>query len=202
MSESLRQRKQEKKKKEILQVAASIFAEKGYEKTTMEDVASQLLMTKGSMYYYFSNKEEMLFESQMLILEPSIEKISNIKASSLPPVEKITQLFEEFVLFEISEKTAFSLAGKLEQIYSEEHFQKIVQKRDEYNQIFDSLLQEGIENNEFFNINVKMARMLLLGALNSIQSWYKPSGKMTPKEIAEMSADYLTRMLIFNPVKQ
>ena len=52
---SFKERKIAKKKEEILRAAAEVFIEKGYHGTTMEEIAARLLMTKGSMYYYFKN---------------------------------------------------------------------------------------------------------------------------------------------------
>jgi AcrR family transcriptional regulator len=196
MGTSLRQKKMAKKKDEILRSASSIISEKGYEKTTMEEIASQLLMTKGAMYYYFKNKEELLFECHLMILDPSIEKIKEVKNSDLSHVEKIRKVIIDYIIFEINEKSMFNVAGKLDQTFSSEFLGKILAKRDEYNHIFDELIQEGINDGVFQKVEVKMTRLIILGALNSIQSWYKPDGKMKPEEIANIHADYILRILL------
>jgi AcrR family transcriptional regulator len=196
LSTSLRQKKMAKKKNEILRSASSIIAEKGYDKTTMEEIAAQLLMTKGSMYYYFKNKEELLFECHMMIIEPSIEKIKEFKNKDMAPVEKVKNFIKDYIIFEIEEKAMFSVAGKLDQTFSADYLGKILVKRDEFNQIFDELIQDGIQAGVFKNVNVKMARMMLLAGMNSIQSWYNPEGEMKPEEIAEIHADYLIKILL------
>jgi AcrR family transcriptional regulator len=196
MGTSLRAKKMEKRKNEILRSASMIIAEKGYEKTTMEDIAAQLLMTKGSMYYYFKNKEELLFECHMMIINPSIEKIKEIKESTLSPEEKVRNLIVDYVIFEINEKAMFNVAGKLDQTFSKEYLDKIIEKRDEYNHIFDELIQEGIDAGVFQTIDVKMARMIILGALNSVQSWYSADGKMKPEDIANLHSEYLLKILL------
>ncbi|MEH7246013.1 TetR/AcrR family transcriptional regulator [Neobacillus niacini] len=195
MGTSLRQKKMAKKKNEILRSASSIISEKGYEKTTMEDIAAQLLMTKGSMYYYFKNKEELLFECHLMILEPSIEKLIDVRNSDLSPLGKMRKVISDYIIFEINEKAMFNVAGKLDQTFSKEFLEKILAKRDEYNHIFDELIQEGIKTEVFQNVDVKMARLIILGALNSVQSWYKPEGKLKPEEIANIHADYLLKIL-------
>ncbi|WP_042356643.1 TetR/AcrR family transcriptional regulator [Bacillus rubiinfantis] len=186
----------EKKKNDIIRSAISIIAEKGYEKTTMEEIAAQLLMTKGSMYYYFKNKEELLFACHMMIIEPSIEVIKEFKHRDLEPDEKIKGLIKDYIMFEISEKSMFNVAGKLDQTFSAKYLEKILKKRDEFNHIFDELIWEGIEAGVFKNVNVKMARMMILAGMNSVQSWYKQDGTMKPEEIAEIHADYLVKILL------
>lgn len=61
---NLRERKTAKKKEDILRSASLVISRKGFRQTTMEDIAAELLMTKGSLYYYFKNKEELLFYCQ------------------------------------------------------------------------------------------------------------------------------------------
>ena len=75
---SLRRKKAEKKKEDIIQSALSIISEKGYHATTMEDIAAKLLMTKGSVYYYFKDKQDLLFESQKMLMEQSIANIEKV----------------------------------------------------------------------------------------------------------------------------
>ena len=58
---SLRAQKIAKRKQEILRSAASVLAEKGYHGATMEEIAAKLLLTKGSMYNYFKNKDDLLY---------------------------------------------------------------------------------------------------------------------------------------------
>ena len=57
---SLREKKAARKKEEILRSASLVIARNGYQNATIEDIAAELLMTKGSLYYYFKNKEELL----------------------------------------------------------------------------------------------------------------------------------------------
>lgn len=58
---SLREQKAAKKKEDILRSASLVISRSGYHNATMEDIAAELLMTKGSLYYYFKNKEELLY---------------------------------------------------------------------------------------------------------------------------------------------
>src|SRR5690625_7891476 len=78
---ALREQKTARKKEEIIQAAVSLFMEKGYTGTTMEDVAAKLLMTKGSVYYYFKDNQELLYQRQKMLLEKSIDNIEVIKQS-------------------------------------------------------------------------------------------------------------------------
>lgn len=194
-TKTLRELKTEKRKNEILREAINLLAEKGYERTTMEDVAYQLLMTKGSIYYYFENKEAMYFECNMMIIEQSIDIVQSIYEADMSSEEKIHRLIYEYILYQIEEKPVFSLANNLQHIFSEENFAEIVKKRDEFNSIVDKILMQGVENNEFKILDIKMSRFIIMGALNSIQSWYKPEGSKSVHEIAEIFSTELLKTL-------
>ncbi|MEK4532977.1 TetR/AcrR family transcriptional regulator [Solibacillus sp. FSL K6-1554] len=195
MKKTLRELKMEKKKSDILRVAIDLLAVKGYERTTMEDVAQELLMTKGSLYYYFANKEELYFECNMMIIDESIKLIEEIYNSQLTTTQKLEELIYQYIIFQINEKPIFSLANNLQHIFSEQNFLLITEGRDKFNQILDRIIKEGIKNKEFHTEDVKLTRFLMMGALNSIQAWYKPNGDKTPEEIAKVYADQLLRIL-------
>ena len=71
----LSEKKLLKKKKDILLSAIKIVNLKGYQGATMEEIAAELLMTKGSLYYYFKNKEDLIFQCHELILSQVMEEL-------------------------------------------------------------------------------------------------------------------------------
>ncbi|RTR27149.1 TetR/AcrR family transcriptional regulator [Robertmurraya yapensis] len=193
---SFKERKIAKKKEEILRSAAAIFAEKGYHGTTMEEVAAKLLMTKGSMYYYFKNKDALLFHCHQMIMDKSIVTMEEIFNSPLTWTEKLTNAIKAHVQLATSEKSMFMVMDKPNQHFTDEYLQEILASRTKYAQYFDQILLEGIRSKEFQNIDVKMVRMIILGALNWIQEWYSPEGEKSGEEISEAFSAYLLKIVI------
>lgn len=192
---SFKERKIAKKKEEILRSAAAIFAEKGYHGTTMEEVAAKLLMTKGSMYYYFKNKDALLFHCHQMIMDKSIVTMEEILNSPLTWTEKLTNAIKAHVQLATSEKSMFMVMDKPNQHFTDEYLQEILASRTKYAQYFDQILLEGIRSKEFQNIDVKMVRMIILGALNWIQEWYSPEGEKSSEEISEAFSAYLLKIV-------
>ncbi|MDQ0156635.1 TetR/AcrR family transcriptional regulator [Robertmurraya andreesenii] len=193
---SIKERKIRKKKEEILRAAAAIFAKKGYHGTTMEDVAAKLLMTKGSMYYYFKNKDELLYHCHKMIMDLSITKMKEIIASSKSATEKLENAIKAHITLATSEKSMFMVMHKPSQHFTDDYLQDILQDRTTYAQYFDEIILEGILKKEFNHVDVKMVRMILLGALNWTQEWYDPNGEKSAEEISETFANYLLKMLV------
>ncbi|WP_067726194.1 TetR/AcrR family transcriptional regulator [Oceanobacillus damuensis] len=193
---SLREKKTAKKKEEIISTAVSIIAEKGYQRTTMEDIASRLLMTKGSVYYYFKDKQDLLFQSHQLLLERSIENIHDIQQLDIPITEKLKQSMIAHIDHLISEKSGFELMLKPEQYFSDYQLQEIQKLREDYSRCFDQLIAEGIGTGIFVSLDKKIVRNLVLGAMNWITQWYSLDGKLGKEEMSETISDYLMRILI------
>ncbi|WP_019155726.1 TetR/AcrR family transcriptional regulator [Robertmurraya massiliosenegalensis] len=193
---SFKERKIAKKKEEILRSAAAVFAEKGYHGTTMEEVAAKLLMTKGSMYYYFKNKDDLLFHCHQMIMNKSIKNMVDITNSPISAREKLERAVKAHIMLATNEKSIFMVMDKPNQHFTDEYLLEILNSRNEYASYFDDILNEGIEKKVFQSIEVKMVRMIILGALNWIQEWYNPEGEKTGEELAESFAHYLLKMVV------
>ena len=192
---SLRERKVAKKKEEILKSAASILAEKGYYGTTMEEIAARLLMTKGSIYYYFKDKQDLLYQSQKILLEQSMVNLEEVLKLDLPAKEKLEKAMYVHLEFLISELSTFAMGIKPEQVFNGEYLEDILRLRVEYAKCYDELIAEGIESGDFETVNVRVARNIILGAMNWVVQWYSPE-KKDNGEVAEMISEYLLKIVV------
>lgn len=194
---SLREKKAAKKKEEMIKSAVSIIAEKGYHSTTMEEIASKLLMTKGSVYYYFKDKQDLLYQGQKMLLEQSIENIEGIiNQSQLSITEKLEKTMIEHIEYLITERTGFAMGANPEQFFAGEQLEIIIHLRYQYSKCVDELLIEGIEAGFFATLDIKIVRNIILGAMNWVVEWYSPEGEKDKTQLAQSISNYLLRMLI------
>ncbi len=189
-------RKIAKKKEEILQSALRLLAKKGYHGTTMEEIASHLLMTKGSLYYYFKDKQDLVFQSQLMILQQSIENIRIIKRKKISQTDKLALAISVHIEYAIREKSGFELMINPKQIFSAHQLEEILRLRDEYAVEYDALLTAGVKEGVFSANDIKVVRNLLLGAMNWVTQWYSSEGKMNEKEVASLITRYLMRIVL------
>ena len=196
---SLREKKAEKKKEEIIQSALSIIAEKGYHATTMEDIAAKLLMTKGSVYYYFKDKQDLLFKSQKMLLEQSIQNIEEIMAEALPITKKLQKVMVVHTDFLITERTGFAMGARPDQFFVGEQLKEVISLRQKYSHYIDNLITQGIDSGYFVEVDIKIVRNIILGAMNYVIDWYSPEGSKNKNQLAKSISDYLLRILIKDP---
>lgn len=199
---SLRERKAAQKREDIIHAATLVFTEKGYNGTTMEDIAAKLLMTKGSVYYYFKDKQELLYQCQKMLLKKSIQHVRIIQDKNLPTVDTLLETMKIHIEYLISERTGFETLIDIDQYLSTSQQSEILALRDDYGKHIDKLIAKGVNEGIFVPSDVKIVRNIILGAMNWVIQWYSPDGEKSESEIAEMIADYLMRILIKDSYKK
>ena len=170
----LSEKKLLKKKKDILLSAIKIVNLKGYQGATMEEIAAELLMTKGSLYYYFKNKEDLIFQCHELILSQVMEELQAHLEKEISFEEKLRNMIVTHIDYAIEENEMFNMLIKPGETFSLEQLNPILVKRQDYASYFDQVIQGGIEAKEFTIAEPQIARMILIGSMNWIQQWYSP----------------------------
>jgi AcrR family transcriptional regulator len=169
---------------EIIQVAARIFAVKGYHGTTLDEIASELVITKPALYYHIRNKEELLREIITSIMEP-LESVSKVRDLDLPPREKMQKIIELLVTFGAERKDTTKIALQDIAILPKRTRDAIRRREKEIERCVQEILIEGIKKGDFEVDDVKMAGFAILGTANWVYRWYHPDGYLTPAQIVK-----------------
>jgi AcrR family transcriptional regulator len=175
---------------EILKSAAAAFRRLGYHGATVEEIAAALHMKKGNLYYYFRNKEEILFACHQYSLDRLHGILDDIERSGLPAEEKLRRLIVSFVHTILDELHGTALFLDLEAL-SPAHLRTVVARRDRFDKGMREVLKEGIRSGTFVYADAKLLSFAILGAVNWIPRWFNPDGPATSEEIADRFAEYL-----------
>lgn len=178
------------KRVEILRSAASAFRRHGYHGATVEEIARALRMTKGSLYYYFANKEEILFFCHDYSVDLLLGLLDEVESSGEPPDEKLRRLVIAFVHMILDELNGTALTLEV-QALSPRLLRRIVRKRDRFDRGVRRILQEGMDQGLFAAGDAKLMAFALLGAVNWITRWFDPAGPASSEEIGRAYAAYL-----------
>ncbi|MEW5913627.1 MAG: TetR/AcrR family transcriptional regulator [Thermodesulfobacteriota bacterium] len=195
---SFRETRYIEKKKAMIKSAAKAFGRKGFHAATIEEIASHLRMTKGSLYYYFSTKEELLFEAHRASLNEVLENINNIIDSSDSPEVKLRKtIIGHLNILAQDYEGAFLL--QQEYILPENYKSQITELRDEYEKKFRKIIEDGVNDGLFKNTNIKISTYCMLGAINWFLRWYSSQGPMSSEQIGEAFADFFINGLRRQP---
>ena len=175
---------------EILKSAAAAFRRRGYHGASMGEIADALRMTKGSLYYYFRNKEEILYFCHDYSLDILLALLDRVEAGGAPPQERLQELVTAFVHMIIDELHGTALTLDLGAL-SPPLLRKVILKRDRFDRGIRRILVDGMERGTFAPGDPKLLTFAILGAVNWISRWFDPRGPATSEEIGRAFADYL-----------
>jgi AcrR family transcriptional regulator len=179
-----------KKRLEILKSAAAAFHRRGYYAASVDSIARALHMTKGNLYYYFRNKEEILYFCHDYSLDLLLELLNKAEESGAPPDEKLRRLIVAFVHMIIDELRGTALTLDL-QALSPSRLRKIIAKRDKFDRGIRRIINSGVEAGIFRPGDPKLRTFAIFGSVNWIPRWFDPRGPAHSDEIAAAFADYL-----------
>ncbi|MFQ5595870.1 MAG: TetR/AcrR family transcriptional regulator [Anaerolineae bacterium] len=174
---------------EIFDAAASLFKQKGFHATSMQDIADAVGMQKGSLYYHISSKEELLFRISYSAISTITEHLEEIAAASLAPFEKLRAAITNHVETLCYRLDLMSVFLKESNTLTADQQAQIFAYRRRYEELFRGILREGVESGEFRPLDVGATSDALLGMLNWMHHWYRPEGRLTPEEIARVFVD-------------
>src|SRR4051812_22585714 len=169
---------------EILKSAAKAFRKLGYHGATVEEIASALQMKKGNLYYYFRNKEEILFACHQYSLDRVIHLLDDISESAESPDDKLRTLIAALVHTILNELHGTSLSIGLVAL-APSHQRIIIARRDRVDRGIRQIIADGVESGVFGDCDPKLLSFAILGALNWIPRWFKPEGPSSSEEIAD-----------------
>ena len=175
---------------EILKSAAAAFRRRGYHGASVDEIASALEMTKGNLYYYFKNKEDILFACHDYSLDLLLTLMADVQAEASSPEAKLRRLVLAFVHLILDELHATALTLDPEAL-SPPLLKKIIAKRDQFDHGMRDIIQQGIDQGVFAPGDPKLIEFAMMGAINWIAKWFDPAGPQTSTTIGDAFADYL-----------
>lgn len=175
---------------EILKSAAAAFRKLGYHGATVEHIASALHMKKGNLYYYFRNKEEILFACHQYSLDRLMELLDEILASGDAPDAQLRRLIVAFVHTILDELHGTALFLELEAL-TPAHLKAVIVRRDAFDRGLRRIIERGVADGCFRRADAKLDSFAILGAVNWIPRWFDPHGEADSQQIADRFADLL-----------
>jgi AcrR family transcriptional regulator len=189
-------RKQDKslRRQMIVDAAVELFRRKGYQTTTLDDVAGELGITKAALYHYVDGKEDLLFTIYNQAVAAIFEQTNRIADVELPPEEKLRMVIRNHVENIIIGNQSLVYVFFAEDNQLPEKYQSWVrQKKREYDEVVQKIIGEGIEKGVFEPHDPRLLSYAIVGMINWAYQWYRPGLPFSPGQIADLFIDLLER---------
>lgn len=171
---------------QLLRAAARLFSRHGYHGTSMQDVAEEVGILRGSLYAHIDSKEDILFAIVAEGAARFLEGMAKVIASDAPADQKVRAAIRfhmKTVAEHIESATVFLNDWKF---LSETRRSSIEEHRDRYAAMVGAIIEEGVRDSTLReDLDTGLTVLLILSAANWMYQWYDPDGPSAPEELAD-----------------
>ncbi|MBL8143153.1 MAG: TetR family transcriptional regulator [Acidobacteria bacterium] len=176
----------------VLDCAARLFRERGFEATTVRDIARTVGMLPGSLHYRYPTKGALLLALMRRGLALDLAAVDAAIAGAVDPVERLRLALRAHLRFLVSRDSTSVVLFEWRSIEPEAHAE-MVRLRDEYDAHWARLIADAHAAGRLgAHVDLKMLRLMIFGAANWVSMWYSPGGPRTSDEIADAFWEYLS----------
>jgi AcrR family transcriptional regulator len=181
----------------ILDVAVRLFGQQGYSGTSMRDIAKSVGVLPGSLYAHIDSKETLLVEIVEAGITSFLEAVEPAVASSDSADARLRTAICAHVEVAAQNPERSLVVFHQWRFLGERNLAAAIDKRRRYEQAFITIVGDGVRAGTFASsLNVRVAVLTILGALNWTPEWYSPGGPATPSELGDRIADTLLQGLV------
>jgi len=166
------QPKTSERKSAIVSISAHLFKEKGYSAVTMRDIAQAMDIKAASLYNHIKSKQEILVLMIISIAEEYTATIRSIAGSQETSVEKIEKVIQLHIDITVSNPDALASLNNDWMHLPKPELQYFLQMREEYENIFRSIVKQGIAAGEIKNYNAEVIIFSILSTIRTLYLWY------------------------------
>lgn len=180
---------------DVVAAACRLFRRKGYRATTVEDIAQEVGILKGSLYHHIESKEQLLLQIFQRTMRRLLRIVKEAQASPLSPQGKLRLLLEEQIL-NFKEHADDVAVFQAERLRLPPHLAATVRHDIEtFDGIVNAIIQEGIDAQVWRPREPRIAMMAIMGMLNWLPNWLRLDGRLSTEEVARLFAGYAEAIL-------
>jgi AcrR family transcriptional regulator len=174
------------RRSKVLAAAASLFAERGYSGTSLNDISSFAGIAKPTLYHYFGSKAEILDEILSDYIRTLLTAVEDPARAALPPTERLLGVMTDII------STIETHRGHVRSFFEHlphlppERRHAIARDQDRYATLVEDILRDGERDGSMAFADVRLTRLGIFGMCSWTYQWYRPGGRHEPAVIARL----------------
>jgi AcrR family transcriptional regulator len=185
-SPALRER-YDRRQQEVVATAAALFARRGFQATSMDELSDATGLGSGGLYHYIGSKQKLLFEIFGQLMDPLLEQAAEIEGADADPEAMLRALVRAWVAhIETHLDHMAVFAQERHAIEREPEWEDVRASRD----AFEAILARRLAA---VGLTDRLALFALLGMVNHTATWLKPRGRLSAEQIADGYCDLLLK---------
>ncbi len=175
----------DRRQQEMVYGAAHVFAQRGYDQTTMQDLAASMGLATGALYHYFGSKEQLLISICDQLMEPLLGRARALMRGDDPPQAQLRALVRLWVAHVIEHRDHMLVfQQERHAIEAGEQWRGVRDSRKAFERLVQrALLRAHVGGRP--GADRRLVLVALLGMVNHTAQWYRPRGRLSPDDIAD-----------------
>ena len=187
------------KRDTVLRESGRLFNQRGFHNTSLSDVARHLDVSKGTLYNYVTDKQEILFEFHKMALDIGDRAMNAADAVDGPAASQLRIAIREYIASVNETLGGYGVIAEVGALRPDDR-QEVIRRRDSFDKRFTDLVERGISDGSLRPVDPKMAVFTFMGALQTIPNWFSPEGRLSGEQVADQVTDLLMHGIARQPV--
>lgn len=182
---------------DVIERAAYVFARRGYDQTSVPELAEALEQATGGIYHYFSGKEQLLIAICDQLMEPLLSEAEELSATGAPATEQLRDLARRWVANVVDHQDHMLVFQQERHLIDHgAQWREVRESRKRFERLVEDVLARAQAESGGPAVDPRLQLSALLGMVNHTAQWYRPRGRLSPAEIADGYVD-----LVLGPAK-
>ena len=181
---------------QILESAIRLFYERGFDATSIRDIAEAVGISSSTLYHHFTNKQDVLHAAVTRFMTDFVDAcVPTLQDRSLTPTERIQRAVRLHIEFSDDRRPELLVGNPIRNALDPEHRELGVKLQRAYHDAVRDTIDAGCRAGEFTVRDVSVTTMAVLDMLNGIREWFSPDGPLTRAEIIDRYVDLVMIIL-------
>ena len=180
----------------LLAEATRLFAQRGFDRVSVQELVEAAGVTKGAMYHYFTSKDDLLFAIYQRVLQLQMSRLAQIVERGGDVTERLHAAAADVVKTTVDNLDDMVIFFRSLHMLSPDRQREVRKERRAYHELFRSLVEEGMREGVFQdNIPADIVVNYFFGSIHHLSMWYRADGELDGAQLGEYYADLLLASL-------
>lgn len=175
---------QAERRRDILRAATELFTEKGYEKTSIRELAAQSGVSSAGLYHHFRSKYDLFVSLIGGAMDSHFAGLDEALRGYDSPGDQLRHVFRNHLRVHLGHPEVRLVAGDFSPLRGPE-LDEFIAERDRYEHAIEEIVRHGLRAGVFDVADPKLAVVAALGAANEVDRWYRPGGRLSAEEVTD-----------------
>ena len=178
------------RQEQLIDIAIRLFARKGYEGTSLRDIAEEARITKAALYYHFPNKEELYERIVLASMQSLVDTVSAAMEQGATPADRVRLFMRASADFLDRSRDSWIAGSNAFWSNTDARPRAVtVRLRDTYERLLRDSIRDAISQGQFRPVDPSMAGRMLLSMLNHLCRWHTLGGRLSTREVIDQYLD-------------